>query len=310
MRTTPFGRTGFNASPLGFGSAPVGYLSTERQRAARVLNLLLDAGVNLIDTAASYPGAETLIAETIGHRRSEFMLVSKCGSKVSGVTGAPWSADLIAQTIDRSLQNLRIDVLDVMLLHSCDLETLKKGEAIGALVKARDAGKIRFAGYSGDNEAAAWAAAHPEIAVLETSVSIADQVNVDLVLPTAQKNSLGVLAKRPIANAAWKEPAQQPGIYQGYASEYHKRLKAMGLKPAELGFSGDAATAWPEIALRFTLSIPGVHTAIIGTTNPDNATANVQHAAKGALPAEAVAKIRAAFTRAQSAASERWTGQT
>ena len=72
----------------------------------------------------------------------------------------------------------RHSVVDVMLLHSCDLATLQKGEALGALVKARDAGKIRFAGYSGDNEAAAWAAAHPDIAVLETSISIADQRNI------------------------------------------------------------------------------------------------------------------------------------
>jgi aryl-alcohol dehydrogenase-like predicted oxidoreductase len=97
-------------------------------------------------------------------------------------------------------------------------------------------------------------------------------------------------------------------MYQSYASEYHKRLKAMALKPADLGFPGDPATVWPDIALRFTLSIPGVHTAIIGTTNPDNATANVRYAANGPLTAEAVAKIRAAFSRAQ--AGERWTGQT
>jgi aryl-alcohol dehydrogenase-like predicted oxidoreductase len=310
MEKTPFGRTGFTVSRLGFGGAPVGYLKTDQDRAGRVMNLLLDAGVNLIDTAASYPGSEELIANTIGHRRSEFVLVSKCGTQVSGVTGAAWSANLIAQTVDRSLRSLRTDVLDVMLLHSCDLETLEKGEAIAALVKAREAGKIRFAGYSGDNEAAAWAAAHPEIAVLETSVNVADQVNVQQVLPVARKHRLGVVAKRPIANAAWKEPSQQPGLYQNYASEYHKRLKAMGLTPAELGFGGEAAAAWPEIALRFTLSVPGVSTAIIGTTNPENARTNVAYAEKGPLPAEAVRKIQEAFGRAQGAAGQRWTGQT
>src|SRR5436305_1558628 len=162
MKKTRLGGTGFDVSALGFGGAPVGYLKTDQKRAARVLNLLLDAGVNLIDTAASYPGSEELIAKTIGHRRAEYVLVSKCGSKVPGVSGEPWSAQLISETVDRSLSNLKVDQLDVMLLHSCDLPTLKKGEAIGALVRAREAGKIKFAGYSGDNEAAAWAAAHPE----------------------------------------------------------------------------------------------------------------------------------------------------
>src|SRR4030095_3893816 len=106
--------------------------------------------------------------------------------------------------VDRSLSKLKVDRIDVMLLHSCDLATLKKGEAIGALVKARDAGRIAHAGYSGDNEAVAWAAAHPDIAVVETSINIADQVNINGALSVAQKHNLGVLAKRPIANAAWK----------------------------------------------------------------------------------------------------------
>src|SRR5438105_1385884 len=134
MKKTRLGGTGFDVSALGFGGAPVGYLKTDQERAARVMNLLLDAGVNLIDTAASYPGAEELIAQTIGHRRSAFVLVSKCGSKVPGVEGEAWSAGLITQTVDRSLRNLQTDRLDVMLLHSCDLETLKRGEAIEALV--------------------------------------------------------------------------------------------------------------------------------------------------------------------------------
>src|SRR5262249_6538755 len=161
--------------------------------------------------------------------------------------------------------------LDVMLLHSCDLETLKRGEAIGALVAAQKAGKIQFAGYSGDNEAVAWAASRPEIAVGQTSVNICDQANIGLGLPVARENNVGVMAKRPIANAAWKDVKQQPGLYASYAKVYTDRLHAMRLLPSELGFGGAPGEAWPEIALRFTLSQNGVSTAIIGTTNPENA---------------------------------------
>jgi aryl-alcohol dehydrogenase-like predicted oxidoreductase len=305
MKKQAFGRTGFDVSVLGFGSAPVGYLKTDQDRAGQVMNQLLDAGVNLIDTAASYPGSEELIARTIGHRRDQFVLVSKCGSnKVEGVAGESWTEPLILGHVDRSLRNLKTDRLDVMLLHSCDLATLKKGEAIGALVKARLAGKIRFAGYSGDNEAAAWAAAHPEIAVIETSINIADQVNIDQVLPAAREHKVGVLAKRPIANAAWKDITQQPGMYQSYAKTYTDRLRQMGLKAEGLGAD------WPEIALRFCISQEGVHSAIIGTTNPENARKNIEYANKGPLPADVVKKIRDAFNKAESAAGEKWTGQT
>src|SRR5438093_12826168 len=119
MEKRVFGRTGMQVSVLGFGAAPIGYLGIDRERVANILNLLLDRGINVIDTAASYPGSEEVIGEKAGHRREQFVLVSKCGQKVPGVSGQDWSAKLIDETVDRSLRRLRTDRLDVMLLHSC-----------------------------------------------------------------------------------------------------------------------------------------------------------------------------------------------
>ena len=308
MRKVTFGRTGLSVSVLGFGAAPIGYLDTERERVARILNFMLDAGVNLIDTASNYPGAEEAIADTVGQRRDEYVLVSKCGPKLPDLDERAWSPELITKTVDRSLRQLRTDRLDVMLLHSCDLKTLQKGDALEALVRAREAGKVRFVGYSGDNDAAEYAASLPDVAVIETSVNVADQVNIDLVLPKTVANKVGVLAKRPVANAAWKDIDQQQGLYKSYAKTYTERLAKMKLDPAALGVSGPPDRAWPELALRFTLSQPGVHCAIIGTTNPDNARANIAMADKGPLPAEAVRKVREAFRRADPQGA--WLGQT
>jgi aryl-alcohol dehydrogenase-like predicted oxidoreductase len=310
MNRNKFGRTGLDVSVLGFGGAPIGILEVEQERAAGVLNLLLDSGVNLIDTAAGYAGSEEMIGKAISHRRGEFALVSKCGRKVPGVDLPEWSAENVRATIEQSLRRLRTDHLDAMLLHSCDLETLKRGEAVGALVEAQRAGKVRWPGYSGDNEAAAWAAGRAEIAVLETSVNITDQANIDEVLPVARRHDVGVLAKRPIANAAWKPIAQQPGFYASYASTYTERFSQMGMDLRELGFGGRPEEVWPEVALRFTLSQPGVHCAIIGTTRPENAKKNMECTGKGALPEEVVRNIREAFRRAESAAGGKWEGQT
>jgi aryl-alcohol dehydrogenase-like predicted oxidoreductase len=307
-RRVPFGRTGLSVSSLGFGAAPVGFLKTEQDQVARILNFLLDHGVNVIDTATMYEGSEEAIGQAVGHRRKEYVLITKCGTRTDEFPDPVWSPALITKTVDRALRRLRTDIIDVMLLHSCDLATLTEGSALTALAKAKSAGKIRHAGYSGDNEAAAYAAGLPEIDAIETSVSIADQVNIDSVLPVAKKHNVGVIAKRPIANAAWKSSSQQPGLYGSYAQEYHHRLIKMGIVPEMLGVIGAPATAWPELALRFTLSQPGVHTAIIGTTNPVNAQANLKAAAKGALPAEAVEKIREAFRRARG--GDPWPGQT
>lgn len=304
MTKRPFGKTGFEVSVLGFGAAPVAYLKSDQDKSAAIVEQLLAAGVNLIDTAASYPGSEEFLGKRFSKRRNEFVLVSKCGNKIPESDAPAWSAALITASVERSLRLLKTDHLDVMLLHSCDLATLKKGEALGALVKAREAGKLKFVGYSGDNEAAAHAATLPDVAVIETSINIADQVNIDSVLPLAKQNNIGVLAKRPIANAAWKDVSEQPGMYQSYAATYTDRIRRMKFTPESVGFDG----SWAEMALRFTLSFDSVSCAIIGTTNPDNAVKNIEYASKGPLPDEIVTKIREAFRRAD--VNNDWKGQT
>jgi aryl-alcohol dehydrogenase-like predicted oxidoreductase len=301
-RQRPFGTTGLGVSAVAFGSAPVGLLAVEREATGRLLERLLDEGVNVIDTAAAYLGAEELIGATIGARRSEFVLVSKCGAD-NGPKG--WfqatSAAEIAAQIDRSLVRLGTDVIDVMLLHSLPLEVLKEGWPIEALVKARTQGKIRFAGYSGDNEAALWAVQQADIRVLQTSVNLVDQSNIDVVLPAAAKNGVGVLTKRSIANACWRPRERHYERYHGYVDPYRTRFAAMGL---DLASTAPGIEDWAELAVRFTLSFPQVHSAIIGGTNVERALANLRFAARGPLPAESVRAIRAAFARARAGGGE------
>lgn len=310
METRRFGKTGREVSVVGFGGAPIGILETEQKQAADILNMLLDAGVNLIDTAAMYRGSEEAIGRAVGHRREEYVLVTKCGEPGAGPDSPAWSPQNLSATIERALRRLQTERIDVMLLHSCTQETLERGDALAALMKARREGKVRFVGYSGDNEAAAFAAGLPDIAVIETSINICDQTNIDLVLPKAQEYDVGVIAKRPIANAAWKDLSEQPGFYAQYAKTYTGRLAAMRITPQDLGFDGDPNDVWPEIALRFTLSQPGVHTAIIGTTSVQHARANLAAAARGPLSEAAVEKLRDAFRQAETAAGETWLGQT
>ncbi len=310
MKKTVFGNTGLQVSRLGFGSAPLGYLGVDQARAMIILNRLLDAGVNLIDAACCYPGAEEMLGKCLGARRDELVLVTKCGHLADGVTGTEWSADVIAQNVERSLRLLQTDHLDVLLLHSCDLNTLQHGAALPALFKAQREGKTRFIGYSGDNDAAVYAARLPEIQVLELSINICDQRNIEQVLPIARERNLGVLAKRPIANAAWKPLTDQAGLYVSYARPYHERLQQMRITPASVGYDTNGHDDWPELALRFTLSQPGVHTAIVGTTNPANVAANLQIADMEPLPAVVIERLRAAFLAGEKQAGEPWVGLT
>jgi len=304
MEKRRLGRTGFEVSALGFGGGPVGFLGTEQDKVTTIVNYLLDNGVNFIDTAAGYPGSEEALGKAVSHRRDEYVLVSKCGQAFDDLEGDAWSAQVIEQTVDRALRRLKTDHLDVMLLHSCEQEVLEKGEAVEALVRARDAGKIRHAGYSGDNDAVLYAAGLDAIDVVETSVNICDQANIDSLLPEAKRCDIGVIVKRPVANAAWLGVGQQPGFYANYTTSYSERFEAMGLDLADLGGDGD----WAEVALRFTLAQDGVTSAIVGTTNPENAKRNIEVAAKGPLPNEVTVAIRSAFARAELTSGEAWLG--
>jgi aryl-alcohol dehydrogenase-like predicted oxidoreductase len=301
-----FGKTGLNISILGYGCAPAAFLASEQAQLAGMVNGLLDQGLNLIDTATMYPGSEEFIGNHLSGRRKDYVLVSKVGAtKAADTSGAPWSEELVTTSIDRGLKLMKTDVIDVMLLHSCDLATLQKGEALAALVKAREAGKIRHVGYSGDNEAAGHACTLPDVAVVETSINYVDQVNIDKVLVPARANSVGIIVKRPVANAAWLGSAGRSGIYVNYTREYVKRHAAMRLDPAEFGFAGDQ---WAEFALRFAISFPEVSTAIVGTTNPANAAANLAIVKKGPLSDDVIERVRAKFQKTEGAST--WTGQT
>ena len=101
--------------------------------------LWLDPGLATSEAVVAWLNFHCGAPLTTDAAEAQFALVSKCGTKLPDLDGRPFSAELVSATVDRSLRRLKVDQLDVMLLHSCDLETLKKGDALGALVKARDA---------------------------------------------------------------------------------------------------------------------------------------------------------------------------
>lgn len=298
MQQRTFGQTGMEVSALGFGGAETGFQGTAVETVSRLLNSALDDGLNVIDTAECYGNGEELIGQAVAHRRGDYFLFTKCGH-AAGLDLPDWDPRMLEQSVERSLRRLRTDGVDLLQLHSCSEETLRRGEVIEVLRGARDAGKTRFIGYSGDGQAARYAVECGAFDSLQTSVSIADQEAIELTIPLAEARQMGVIAKRPIANAAWRTGRPPES---GYARPYWDRLQALDYE----FLKSEPATAF-GLALRFTLSVPGVHVAIVGTTQPGRWQENAALLAAGPLSA---AEYKAIRERWKSVASPDWRGLT
>lgn len=290
------GRTGMEISVLGFGGAEIGFEQASVGQTTQLLGAALDAGLNVIDTAECYGSGETaseyLIGQAVSHRRREYFLFTKGGHR-AGLEHEDWTPELLTAGIERSLARLKTDYLDLVQLHSCGLSILQQGDVIAALQAARAAGKTRFIGYSGENEAAEYAVSCGVFDTLQTSINLADQQGVERWVKSAAEAGMGIIAKRPIANACWKWATEQE--CPTYSQPYWRRLQTL---------------AYPELstakALRFTLTVPGVTTAIVGTKNPERWKHNAALLANGPLPANEYEAIRA---RWQAVATEDWGGQ-
>ncbi|MBO7742799.1 aldo/keto reductase [Paenibacillus sp. MWE-103] len=297
MEKRQYGRTDMNVSILGFGGAEIGFEGINAEQADRLLGSALDAGLNVVDTAECYATSEELIGRTIARRRGEYYLFTKCGH-ASGFDLPDWDPAMLEASIDRSLKRLRTDYVDVVHLHSCSEELLRQGDVIDVLKRAKEKGKTRYIGYSGDHKAALYAVQCGAFDSLETSVNIADQEAIALTIPEARRRGIGVVAKRPIANAAWKSGGKPESAYH---HAYWDRLQALGYD----FLRGDLSESIGA-ALRFTLSVPGVHAAIVGTAKPNRWAENARLLEQGLLPAEEYEAIRAQW---KAKAQADWTGQ-
>ena len=299
MEKRRLGKTDMNVTVLGFGGAEIGFENASPDAVEKLLKSALDAGLNVIDTGECYRDSEELIGQAVSDRREDFYLFTKCGHPHGMESSANWSQASLLRSIERSLRRLKTDRLDIVHLHSCSESDLRKGEAIKALQTARERGYTRYIGYSGDSRAAHFAVECGAFDALQTSISIADQEAIELVVPLAHKKQMGVIAKRPIANAAWKT-GHKP--IQGYHHEYWERLRKLNyefLRNADLERT-------IGIALRFTLSVPGVHTAIVGTKKPERWQENSKLLEAGPL---SEAEFHAIRHRWEEYAPRIWIGQ-
>lgn len=284
MRRNPLGRSGLEVSILGFGAMHLNDDRVGDAEARRLLNAVLDLGVNLVDTARGYGLSEERIGRHLSWRRRDFVLSTKVGYGIPGFDD--WSYDCIVAGVDAALARMRCERIDIVHLHSCPQHVLARGDVIRALENCRDAGKLGVVAYSGDNEEIDFAINCGRFGAVQTSISVCDQVNFAQRLQALKAGGVGVIAKRPLAGAVWIRPQRPDDQAEG---AYWDRWQAMGLDRALPGI--DAT----ELALRFVAHCPLVSSSIVGTRSLAHFERNLRIVEKGALADEQVELIRAAF---------------
>jgi hypothetical protein len=279
VESSILGKTGLGVSRLGVGLAEIGSAASgEQKQVGRLLNSALDAGINFLDTAECYGVSEELIGRYVAHRRGEFILATKAGHVAGGYVGQPWTGQTVTDSIERSLIRMKTDYVDLVQLHAYDAPHPPSDEVVQAVLDAKEAGKTRCVGYSQENEEAAWAVESGLFDTLQTAFSLADQRARHGLFDAARSQGMGLIAKRPIANAAWGKATQvgDTGKPAGGTKSVPEKLVARSQAILGLGNIPGMSDDPIEVALGFVLSHDEVDTAIVGTRNPQHMLENIE----------------------------------
>jgi aryl-alcohol dehydrogenase-like predicted oxidoreductase len=289
------GRTGLQVTMLGYGAmelrgAPRARPTTDEQ-AETILNAVLDAGINYIDTSIDYGVSEERIGRYISHRRSEYYLASKCGCLVGAATAqvSPhvYTHDNIIAGVEQSLVRMKTDYLDLVQFHiSPSKQTLQENGSVDALMELKEAGKVRFIGMSGTLPHLRDHIAMGVFDVFQIPYSAMEREH-EAVIAAASEAGAGIVVRGGAAKGAPSE-----GKQRGHQWERWQRAKLDDLL-------GDMRPM--EFILRFTFSNPHLDTTIVGTANPAHLQDNVAVLQKGALPADMYAEAKRRLAEAGSA---------
>ena len=289
------GRTGLDVTVLGYGAmaldqermAPRGLAVTDEQ-AGEVLNAVLDAGINFIDTAPDYGNSEERIGRYISHRRDEFFIATKCGCRVEAVVGAGqghvYTPDNIRAAVEQSLRRMRTDYLDAVQFHGSPGDA-EEADAIATLVDLKREGKLRFIGASSTLPQLAH---HIDLGIFDVFQIpySAVQREHESTISDAANAGAGTIIRGGVARGG---PAEE--------KDWGQRLVDTSADPKAIWQSArlddllDGATP-VEFVLRFTLTHPDLHTTIVGTGKVAHLQANVAAAQKGPLPPDVYAEAK------------------
>ncbi len=291
-----------------------GSVSDEDSYAA--LNSAIDRGVNLLDTADVYGDghSERLIGRLLKERRDdEIFVATKAGRRLEPHTAEGYDYENLSGFVERSLENLRVEALDLLQLHCPPTDTYRQDFTFEALERLQEAGKIKNYGVSVETvEEARMALEYPGVKTVQIIFNIFRQKPAEEFFPLAEETNIGVIARVPLASGILSGKMTSDRVF---ASDDHRNFNREG-RAFDRGetFSGvsfetglEAAEELKELvpdghtlaqlALRWILMHPAVSCTIPGARRPEQVEDNLAAAEMPPLSEETMERIREIYDR-------------
>lgn len=317
MQYRELGRTGWKVSTISFGAWAIGgtWGDVRDEESLAALHRALDLGVNFFDTADVYGDghSEQLLARLRKERSEPFYVATKAGRRLDPHVVASYSKENLTAFVERSLQNLEVEALDLLQLHCPPTSIYYMPEVFDALDGLLQAGKLRHYGVSVEKvEEALKAIEYPNVKTVQIVFNMFRQRPIDLFFGEAERRQVGILARLPLSSGMLTGKMTRETTFEGgdhrlgnRGGEWFDRGETFSGLDYETGLQAvdELRALLPEgmtltqMALRWILSFPAVTCAIPGAKRPAQVEENVGAADLPALPDETMEKVREVYDR-------------
>ena len=297
MKQRIFGKTGSFVSEIGLGTWQLGTKWGDpfnKEEAFKILEAAEAAGITFVDTADVYNGgkSEETIGEYVSDHPGKFYITTKCGRRLNPHTAEMYTQEAVAGFIEDSLRRMKLERLDMILLHCPPTSVFARDDIFGELEKQKKLGKIADYGVSIEKVSEGIQAMEYGIAAMEVIFNMFRLKPLDELFPLAAKNSVGVIARVPLASGILtgrytKDTVFGPQDHRSYNREgaaFDKGETFSGV-PYELGLEAVeelkklfGTDQLAPIAIRWVLMHPAVSVVIPGASRASQVMDNVKAA--------------------------------
>jgi len=328
MQYRALGRTGWNASEMGFGSWAIGgdaWGTTDDKEAIAALHKAIELGVNFIDTADVYGNghSEQLVAQVRKSHSQRVFIATKAGRRLNPHVAAGYNRKNLTDFVERSLQNLQMEALDLLQLHCPPSEVYDNPEVFAILDDLVQQGKLRNYGVSVEKvEEALKAIRYPNLQSVQIIFNMFRFKPAEEFFKAAREHQVGIIVRVPLASGMltgkFKRDTQfDPKDHRSYnrhgesfdqgetfsGVDYETGLAAV----EELRSLVPQGVSMAQFALRWILMFPEVTTVIAGSKNPQQAEDNTHAAELPPLSEETMRRVQEIYDKSiRAQVQSRW----